>query len=431
MDEYLLLMIASHLELEDFKKFSYAVPIIYRHKGTEALRSCDWIPGRAWEKSRSKLIYHLLPDFLKTAMLCRSAIANDHETVGKMIQWGSDPLDLTVPMRRAYRLGRLDQVEWMKRLAPALANILMFPNGEEFDDYYGEEVVKDGTPIEELNKAFLETMKSSQSCDIRELKGLIRAGCDINIKTKDGSPVIVRDCVCDAYPGSPGYDECYFRYRLLIRAGIDVNMTDKDGQTCLISISPPGRDELEIFMDLIMAGADVNAQTKNGESALDHVLKNAHYAIWSGADEILIQAGAIESDLFALNRASYLGDLKRIDELIAKGVDLNQADSEGRTPLMWSARNGHVKCVEALIRGGADVHAKDNFKMTTLIFAVAGYRRYWDGSLVPIPIHNQNLKDADKVAVAKVLIKAKVDVNAKDESDQTFIDWFPEGKNFL
>jgi ankyrin repeat protein len=43
-------------------------------------------------------------------------------------------------------------------------------------------------------------------------------------------------------------------------------------------------------------------------------------------------------------------------ELIKAGADVNQADSEGFTPLHVAAQDGHEGIVALLIQAGADVH---------------------------------------------------------------------------
>ena len=42
-------------------------------------------------------------------------------------------------------------------------------------------------------------------------------------------------------------------------------------------------------------------------------------------------------------------------ELIKAGADVNQATSDGTTPLFLAAQNGHESCVALLIQAGADV----------------------------------------------------------------------------
>ena len=66
-------------------------------------------------------------------------------------------------------------------------------------------------------------------------------------------------------------------------------------------------------------------------------------------------------------------------------------------PLHWSARNGHLEVVRALIKAGADVNAKDNDGWTPLHYSA------WNGHL----------------EVARALIEAGADVNAKENGGST------------
>ena len=63
-----------------------------------------------------------------------------------------------------------------------------------------------------------------------------------------------------------------------------------------------------------------------------------------------------------------------IHPFVCAGADVNIADVNGSTPLMWSANNGLVECVELLIRKGADVNAANNNNDTALILAAQNDR---------------------------------------------------------
>ena len=67
--------------------------------------------------------------------------------------------------------------------------------------------------------------------------------------------------------------------------------------------------------------------------------------------------------------ACRVDDLERVRQLIQDGQDVNRGDSDGRTPLMAAAYNGHDQMVHELIRAGADVNRKNNIKQTALHWA--------------------------------------------------------------
>ncbi|KAG9497271.1 hypothetical protein J7337_012066 [Fusarium musae] len=87
----------------------------------------------------------------------------------------------------------------------------------------------------------------------------------------------------------------------------------------------------------------------------------------------------------ALSFAAQAGDVEAIDKLLDKQADFELADTDGHTPLLWAAREGHeeaVKCLAAanghtgvarvLRLKGADVNAADDMNHTPLSLAVSG-----------------------------------------------------------
>jgi ankyrin repeat protein len=60
-----------------------------------------------------------------------------------------------------------------------------------------------------------------------------------------------------------------------------------------------------------------------------------------------------------LIEAAKYGDVRKIRTLIAEGVDVNDADAAGATPLIMASSAGKLQAVEALLRAGADASAKN------------------------------------------------------------------------
>ena len=71
-----------------------------------------------------------------------------------------------------------------------------------------------------------------------------------------------------------------------------------------------------------------------------------------------------------LNIAAEIGDTTKVKNLLKKGVDINERDNFGRTPLIYAALNGHDRIINLLLESHADIHAKDDFDQTAFIAAV-------------------------------------------------------------
>ena len=73
-----------------------------------------------------------------------------------------------------------------------------------------------------------------------------------------------------------------------------------------------------------------------------------------------------------LNIAAEIGDTTKVKNLLKKGVNINERDRFGRTPLIYAALNGHDRIIKMLLEFHADIHAKDHFDQTAFIAAVNG-----------------------------------------------------------
>lgn len=73
----------------------------------------------------------------------------------------------------------------------------------------------------------------------------------------------------------------------------------------------------------------------------------------------------------ALRRAASAGDLVKVKELLAAGVDVNAANAYGGTALAFASDKGRTEVVNLLLERGATVNVKDRFyNATPLTWAV-------------------------------------------------------------
>jgi len=142
--------------------------------------------------------------------------------------------------------------------------------------------------------------------------------------------------------------------RALVRDG-GVNAPDKQGQTPLMLAAALG--SVDAVRVLLAAGADVKASSGAGLTAL-------HLAADDPAKtRLLLDAGADVDAASQLSRTPLLvaaststgADVVR--QLLAKGANVNVADTSGVTPLIAAANANNREVVELLLARGADVHA--------------------------------------------------------------------------
>eukprot|EP01047_Picozoa_sp_COSAG01_P026588 COSAG01_NODE_1718_length_9396_cov_26.510165_9_plen_774_part_00 len=100
-----------------------------------------------------------------------------------------------------------------------------------------------------------------------------------------------------------------------------------------------------------------------------------------------------------LHQAALAGDVLRVSAaLLRDGADTEaKDDKDGATPLHCAASSGNLAACAALVEGGADVGARNNYRSTPLHCAAA----------------------SDHEAICEDLLRSGADVGARDENDAT------------
>ena len=136
-------------------------------------------------------------------------------------------------------------------------------------------------------------------------------------------------------------------------------------------------------------------------------------------------------DVKVLHDASFSGVIEDVVLQVQKGVDLNAADSGGRTALMLAAFNGHTDIVRILLDSGAEPDLIDTLGRSALIYGSSGPFPQTVEMLLERNA-NPNLADKDEhftalmhaaaeghIEVVKVLLEHGADPGMKDIDDDT------------
>jgi ankyrin repeat protein len=164
--------------------------------------------------------------------------------------------------------------------------------------------------------------------------------------------------------------------RQLIQEGLDINVQHE--RASMLPLHYAARlGKREMVSELIAAGARVNARGRvAGETVINHAMECAPELL---AD--LVGAGAyIDAGDFsgrtALQFAAVWGDADLVATLLQLGASVWRLNSRGQAILHLAAMAEHPAGAAALVRAGAEVHARTpEMRWTPLHTAVAARRR--------------------------------------------------------
>jgi ankyrin repeat protein len=192
----------------------------------------------------------------------------------------------------------------------------------------------------------------------------------------------------------------------------------------------------EICQLLIEKGADIDAKNKNGKTPLDLAISRNRSEI----AKLLIEKGAAVSNI---HTAASVGNIEKVRSFVEAGVDVNEIDDGGMTPLLRAVSRKHTKVAEFLVENGADVNTGDKGGYVPLVYAL------WntDSDMVRLLLDkgaDPNAKDTspryghtplhwaimmDSKESTELVLSAEADVNAKSKAGETPLDFAAYGSS--
>jgi ankyrin repeat protein len=160
--------------------------------------------------------------------------------------------------------------------------------------------------------------------------------------------------------------------RTLLENGADPNKRDCDGATALIVAARHGR--LQAVRTLLHAPATkVNLKDTRGHNALSAAAAQGHLDICDlllGFGDAHLERQSPVKSKHPLLLAARQGHSPICELIIKQGVDIDIADSDGRTALWHAAERGQTECCEWLIDAGANPNHVSTYCGSILMVAV-------------------------------------------------------------
>jgi len=174
---------------------------------------------------------------------------------------------------------------------------------------------------------------------------LLASGVDINEQTRFGPPLLAAARYQWLYRGGRRTRERENAVKILLEKGADPKTRDSDGRNALMVMSMERRSR---FMK---------------------ILPRPRIIVQSGAPDvpneiITYSISGANLEVEPNNASQLIGET-----LLQAGCDINAADSNGRTPLMYAARYQQPAAVRLLLECGANVNTRDKGGMTALDLA--------------------------------------------------------------
>jgi len=196
--------------------------------------------------------------------------------------------------------------------------------------------------------------------DAVKVRMLLAKGAQVNVRSKLGrTPLLI----------AATYDGATEAARLLIEKSADVNAADENGASVLEQAA--GSNNIEVVRFLLAKGAKVNAVDKLGFTPLlaatgngDRNTDLVKLLIEHGAAVNVVSGDTVEKvkngplalgRITALHQAAQIAPFEAVEALVKAGADVNAKDIRGATPLVWAVATDHPdpKVVQLLLAKGA------------------------------------------------------------------------------
>lgn len=160
---------------------------------------------------------------------------------------------------------------------------------------------------------------------------------------------------------------------LLLNNGVDPNAKDYDSRSALHLAAAEGKDKIVEL--LLQFKADVNIKDRWGGTPLLDAIVGGHPVV---AETLRARGGKLPDGVDAehMCNAAALGDLRRLQMLLACGCDPDEGNYDLRTPLHLACANANVVVVAFLLGQDCTVNIGDRWNGTPLDNCVRGGTLY-------------------------------------------------------
>ena len=146
--------------------------------------------------------------------------------------------------------------------------------------------------------------------------------------------------------------------RRLINAGVPLDHVNRLGWTALleaIALGNGSEDHVDVVRQLLAAGADPSIRDRQGRTPRQLARSRGQDRIVALIDD----AGRLRERGQDLIRAARTGDADQVDRLLQAGASVAARDGSGATALVAAAYGNHLAVARRLLEAGADPNAKD------------------------------------------------------------------------